>query len=321
MKIMVLTEGGEKTGFGHISRCSALVHAAMDIDGATDAEFIVNGDERARRFLDRQGITGGALLDWNRERRNVVNAAKQKDMVIIDSYIADEFLYGSISDVTHGRMLMIDDYNRIKYPEGLVINPSICGSGKEYIILRREFWAVPDKKIKDGITDVLITFGGKGRELFMEKTLDALAGKYPRYNYHVVSPDGGRGPGGGCGGKIMFYGDIPASGMLDLMLMCDICVSGGGQTLYELARCGVPSIGICFAENQMGNISSLKKAGFLEWAGSHEKKDVFTKMRGCIEKLGPADIRRERYLTGKSIVDGKGAKRVIESFMKSKAGS
>lgn len=321
MKIMVLTEGGEKTGFGHISRCAALVHAAMDIDGTTDAEFIVNGDERAKGFLDSQGITGGALLDWNRERKNIVSAAKQKDMVIIDSYLADESFYGCISDVTHGRMLMMDDYNRIKYPEGVVINPSICGSGREYIILRKEFWTVPDKKIKPVIKDVLITFGGKGRALFMEKTLDALVGKYPRYNYYVVSPDGGRGPGCECSGTIRFYGDIPASGMLDLMLRCDICVSGGGQTLYELARCGVPSIGVCFAENQMGNISSLKSAGFLEWAGNYEEKDVFTKIRGYIEKLAPADIRKEKCLAGKSIVDGKGAKRVIEFFMKSKTGS
>ena len=52
--------------------------------------------------------------------------------------------------------------------------------------------------------------------------------------------------------------------MLNLMLKSDICISGGGQTTYELARVGVPTIGICLAENQKNNLMGWKSLGFIE---------------------------------------------------------
>ena len=51
MKISVLTEGGEKIGFGHLTRCIALIQGFRGIRTRLEIKFIVNGDARARIFL------------------------------------------------------------------------------------------------------------------------------------------------------------------------------------------------------------------------------------------------------------------------------
>ncbi|MCS4480207.1 hypothetical protein JQ035_07730 [Clostridium botulinum] len=38
--------------------------------------------------------------------------------------------------------------------------------------------------------------------------------------------------------------------MIGIMNKCDIAISGCGSTLYELAVCGVPTLGLIIADNQ-----------------------------------------------------------------------
>ena len=47
----------------------------------------------------------------------------------------------------------------------------------------------------------------------------------------------------------------------------DLAVSAAGQTLYELAQMGVPTIAIQVADNQKDNIEGWLKAGFIHFAG------------------------------------------------------
>ncbi|MDQ7082427.1 MAG: glycosyltransferase [Aquificota bacterium] len=62
--------------------------------------------------------------------------------------------------------------------------------------------------------------------------------------------------------ELIFYPS--AEEMKNLMLDADIAISAGGQTLYELARVGVPTIAVAVAENQMWNVSEWQEAGFIE---------------------------------------------------------
>lgn len=50
--------------------------------------------------------------------------------------------------------------------------------------------------------------------------------------------------------------------MLSLMLKCDIAVTAAGQTTYELARIGLPTIAIGVVENQKFNIDGWLEIGF-----------------------------------------------------------
>jgi RimJ/RimL family protein N-acetyltransferase len=55
--------------------------------------------------------------------------------------------------------------------------------------------------------------------------------------------------------------------MAELMTASDIAVSAAGQTLFELARCGVPTIAVGVAENQRHNLEGFTDAGVCYNAG------------------------------------------------------
>ena len=104
---------------------------------------------------------------------------------------------------------------------------------------------------------------------------------------------------------------VDAAGMLELMLDADICISAGGQTTYELARVGVPTVCVCFADNQRFNIKGLSDGGFLEYAGNVDDVDMLAKIAGGVDALEDMETRKARSLTGRSLVPGDGAVNVF----------
>lgn len=304
MKLYILTEGGKDIGFGHITRCVSLSQAFEDKD--ITSEFIVNGDDS---ILDLLKGKNNQIFNWIKERNKLIEIVRNADVVIIDSYLAEKSLYAKISELTNGRAVMIDDYNRLEYPKGIVVNPSIYGDilnypqrdgtlyllGKDYIILRKEFWVIPEKKINRKIKNVLITFGGIKHSEVTHKIIDYLKDKFD-FNFYVVDPKKNR---------------LNAKEIVNLMLKVDICISGGGQTTYELARIGVPAIGICFAENQRLNLEGWQEKGFIEYIGWYNNPEVLDRLIKGIKKLLFLRERIRRSKIGRDFVDGQGAKRIV----------
>ncbi|NLI10318.1 MAG: GNAT family N-acetyltransferase [Elusimicrobia bacterium] len=278
MKILFLTEGGKNIGFGHITRCIALS------DGfrvkKINSYFLINGDKTVIELLKGKKYK---LFNWIKNTQKTFEILKNYDFVVIDSYLAPKKLYDKISEIKNGKLLMIDDYRRIIYPPGIVVNPSIYGDklkypktkgvkyllGPKYIILRKEFWNVPKKKINRKIKNILVTFGGASTEEFINKIGNFIRQNFKSVKIYVVNPNKKK---------------LTAKQMLKLMLKADLCISGGGQTLYELARVGVPTIGICFADNQLLNLKYFEKYGFLKFAGWYDEKDVLSKLLNKIRE-------------------------------------
>ena len=266
----------------------------------------MNGDDS---ILDLLKGKNNQIFNWIKERNKLIEIVRNADVVIIDSYLAEKSLYAKISELTDGRVVMIDDYNRLEYPKGIVVNPSIYGDilnypqrdgtlyllGKDYIILRKEFWVIPEKKINRKIKNVLITFGGIKHSEVTHKIIDYLKDKFD-FNFYVVDPKKNR---------------LNAKEIVNLMLKVDICISGGGQTTYELARIGVPAIGICFAENQRLNLEGWQEKGFIEYIGWYNNPEVLDRLIKGIKKLLFLRERIRRSKIGRDFVDGQGAKRIV----------
>ena len=100
-----------------------------------------------------------------------------------------------------------------------------------------------------------------------------------------------------------------------LIRACDIAVSGGGQTTYELAATGTPAVAIRVAQNQTLNLRGLSGARTLIWAGDAADKELGGKVvRSLSELANSSSLRNELGTNGRNLVDGRGAIRVAEKI-------
>lgn len=320
MKIFLITEGTVKTGFGHLCRCIALYQAFHE--KGYSPKFIVNGDASARELLQGYEVS---FLNWIEELDKLYNIITDSDVVIIDSYLAGIEIYEAISEIAK-KAVYIDDYIRLDYPKGIVINGTIYAEdllypkkehveyllGREYIILRKEFWTVPNKEIKQEISKVLITFGGSDIKNLTPKLLAIISRNYSSWEKHVVIGNAFNNleeVKKSADNRTFFHYAPNAEGMKDLMLDCDIAISAAGQTTNELARCGVPSIIIQTAENQKKNINGWQKAGFILDLLHYDSVNNISVGKSILDITDNYKIISRK---GQQNVDGSGSARIVE---------
>lgn len=333
-KILILTEGKKETGFGHVARCVSLGQALEAI--GIKSEIVINGDSNIRHLLEGRRYK---ILDWIESGKALYRIIRSSDIVIIDSYLAAKSIYEDIAGWVK-RAVYIDDNKRLDYPAGIVVNGSIYAGnlkykkrqdtiyllGAKYALLRKEFWPSSGKKVGKEVKSVLVTFGGNDKKNMTVKVLRFLISNYPAMVKRVVVGRGFKDIG-----AIMMAKDkkteiirYPRAGMIrNAMLKSDIAISAGGQTLYELARIGVPTIGICLAENQKRNLDGWRKAGFLRYAGWHEEKDLLNNVGGAINKFMSSKNRYDSSRAGKAHIDGLGSLRIadfLENFIRTEKG-
>ena len=327
MKVFIITEGSKNIGFGHITRCISLYQAFEE--RKIIPEFIINGDGSISELLKDINYQ---MFNWLEERGRLFEKVKDADIAVIDSYLADISFYNTLSDLVK-LAVYIDDNKRLDYPKGVVVNGNIYAEelnypkkegvkyllGTKYIPLRKEFWEVPEKKIKEKIESIMITFGGDDMRNMTPKVLKFLRENYPDLKKNVIVGKAFQNideikKNADKNTNLIYYPD--ANKIKKVMLESDITISAGGQTLYELARVGVPTIGICVAENQLGNVIGWEKTGFLEYVGWYNKNDILEKIKDAVECLKDVKVRKTIFKIAKRIVDGKGSLRIVDKVIK-----
>lgn len=324
MKISILTEGGWNVGFGHVTRCISIWQGFEE--AGIEAKLIVNGDNSVLELLKDKHCE---VFDWLRDLQRLFDILKNTDIVFIDSYLAPYELYEQVSKLTK-TSVYLDDTQRMEYPPGVILNSGVKAEeiyqprkkGIDYLLssrftpLRKAFWQVGPKIIKEQISDVLITFGGGGQLAFLENLVDRLAKRFDGFTYHIVLPSQvSEDHNFAAAGNVKIYSNLNDLDMCKLMLECDICISGGGQTTYELARVGLATIGICFAENQRANLEGWHTKGFVSYVGWYKDKSLFEKIAAALEELMPVQKRAECSQLGKGLVDGQGVKRIVDYIL------
>lgn len=336
-RAIIFSEGGARYGFGHLSRCSAMA-AALEVRGV-DVKMAVNADHKAVKTIMGYGVKA-VRLDWLRKKRAALKLAGAADAILVDSYFAPGSFYSSMRYIGNCSCLAaLDDYGRIGYDADIVINPSVqTGAylkkilyssesgylppkyllGRDYVILRGDFCGrVPGRK-NAGIKNILIIFGGGSEAAFTMNAARRLAAEFPHVSFHVMT--GGRTPAEfgrlqRAARNIKAYPALDAKEMRRLMLECDAAVTACGQTLYELAYCGVPSIGVMMADNQAFNVSGTGKAGFLKFAGRAADIDIFDRIIASVRSISDYSVRDKMSRAGRRLVDGLGAGRIADAVM------
>lgn len=300
MNILILTEGGKNIGWGHITRCLSLLQA-FDEKGVRP-RFLVNADDSVNSIIKS---FNGESMNWLKSKSVLSGLLENTDMAIVDSYLAKTQIYKMISRSVKVPVY-IDDFNRLAYPPGVIINGSVHSkdldyprkkyhkyiTGPRYQPLRREFWKVPPKKINKNVNKVLITFGGNNDSRLM-KNISLRLGE--KYEVNIIDTNKSK---------------MSGREMLGMIIKSDLCITAGGQTTYELARCGTPAIGVCFADNQVYNLDKWSSIGTLAYAGWFNEPDIIDKICLLAESL---DYKKRLKMSrqGRKYIDGQGARRIV----------
>ncbi|MGI6481852.1 MAG: UDP-2,4-diacetamido-2,4,6-trideoxy-beta-L-altropyranose hydrolase [Methanobacterium sp.] len=323
IRVSIITEGSGKIGFGHLTRCLSL-YQAFEEKGCS-VKFIVNGDLTIKSLLEQ---TEHEIFNWLTDHLKLFQSLQGTDIVIIDSYLATEELYLKISEFV-SLAVYIDDNQRINYPKGIVVNGSINAEklnypqkdeiehllGSQYIPLRSPFWEVGKKKINPTIKRVMVTFGGDDLRNLTPDTLKILTTHFPHLKKTVII-----GKGFGNISKIeqliddltelVYYPN--AEKMMEVMFESDFAISAAGQTLYELARVGLPTIAIGVAHNQTHNLENWGEAGFVEVAGFWDDENLNHNILEKIQLIENRKMRTEMCQNGRKSVNGAGANRIAK---------
>ncbi len=308
-RAVILTEGGSNIGFGHVTRSLSVGQAFKE--KGINTSLLINADKSVRSILKNAGIDY-ALFDWLKYRDRLYEYVYGADILLIDSYLAGSALYGKLSRLI-GTCAYIDDYKRINYPKGMIINGSLyaCSLGykkskdkmyllsTKYMPLRKEFWSECGRKVNKSVKNILVTFGGMNNGAqFANELVGYLKDKF---TFNFIS--------------LLNRNSVGAKAIRDLMLGADVCISAGGQTTYELARCGIPTIGVSLADNQLLNLKSWAKVGFLDFAGQYKDKNIFMKIENSLRQM-----RYQRRLAmsraGKCMVNGSGARNIVTEIIR-----
>ena len=327
MKVLILTEGGKNIGFGHLTRCLSVCQA-FEKRGILP-EFVVNGDKTVEEFLKNKKCKN---FNWLKEKDRLLASIEGVDTVIIDSYLASFEFYKKVSELVK-IPVYIDDNKRLDYPKGVVVNGAIYAEeinyhqkrdityllGPKYLPLRKEFWNVTEKEIRDEIESILITFGGNDAKNMTLKVIAMLIECFPKIVKNVVIGKGFKNvkeiekyKNGKT--NLIYYPN--AEEIKNVMFESDVAISSGGVTLYELARVGVPTISIAVADNQLNNVKRLAEKGFIEYAGWMEDKNLLDHLLEKLELLKNKDLRKEKAKIGKTMVDGSGAVKIASFCIK-----
>jgi len=325
MSIKIFTEGGSGIGLGHISRCSSLFEE-VEVRGL-EVEFFIYGNIENIDFLKGQLVKN---INWLTEDylNNYIN---KNDYCIVDSYLASKNFYTIISDKSN-KALFIDDNARIKYPKGIIVNPSLSIEGLNYplndeshyllgapyIILRTPFVNIDRDDANKDVKEVLITMGGSDLRDLTPKILNRICRKHPEIKFSVVIGNAFHNVDIIESIKlnnIELYYNIDADLMKSLMLRTDFAITAAGQTIYELLATRTPFIPIKIIANQVNNINGLKKINPEQIVIDYDDSLLMEKLEYEFILMLDLDKRTAFTLKYHKSVDGYGSKRIINKLL------
>lgn len=335
-------DGGKDIGTGHVMRCLSIADALRQMGEQT---CFLMADDSAVPLLERQGqeyrILDSSYLHPEEELEILLPLlAESPDSVFLaDSYYVTEAYLHRIR--VHMPVCYMDDRGISGLPVDLLINYNIfadislytCPAGEEtkyqleteyllgteYAPLRREFQQV-NYQVRDQVNRVLLTTGGSDKYNLAGKILEESLGKSDIGNleYWVISGSyneylpalleiGKKYP------RVHVFSNV--TNMSQLMRDCDIAVTAGGSTMYELSAVGVPIICFSFVDNQEKIVQGFRNRNIVCFGGDYLRqgermvRDVADHIGLLCEDTG---LRRSYSSRQKALVDGQGAMRIAQ---------
>lgn len=332
-------DGGREIGMGHIRRCLSVSAALQELGGQTC--FLV-ADDAAVSLLDAQGqdyrVLNSSWQNPEEELKTMLPMLREsgKGVFFADSYYVTAEYLRQIGELMP--VCCMDDMGISGLPVDLLINYNIfatsslytMGDGKtnyllgtKYAPLRREFQNAY-QPVREKAERVLITTGGSDRydltgqilrnALQKPETKDleycVVSGPYNEHLPQLLEMERKHG-------NVQIYSNVTQ--MSELMQSCDIAVTAGGSTMYELCAVGVPILCFSFVDNQEKIVEEFRKRRIVRFAGNYltQKEQMIPLLTEQIAALHDSvELRRSCSEKERELVDGQGAWRIAERLCK-----
>ena len=327
--IKVVTEGGKKFGFGHITRSLSIV-SAFEKYGFSNS-FIIDGDDSVKDMLKQ---TNYKIYDYKNQTNQLIKDISDADLVLIDAINISDGLIKQIEDSSLYTIFIDDEKRRNILDRGFVIDWTILCDKKEYFKpfkkdvtyilgtnytpLRREFYQAKPNSIRDDINSIMVSFGGSDVRGLTLKVLQSLKEHFPNTIKNIVV-------GGGYEKleKLKDYKDnftniffnVNATDMIKIMQNSDIAIASGGQTLYELAKIGTPTISILLVDNAIEDTKGWDIVGFAKNIGKWNDTHLLENMIKNIKNLKDKNIRIDMHKKGLKYMGGNGVDKLVKKIL------
>ena len=317
MKIIIRANGGTSIGMGHLMRCTVL---AQELSTFATVVFVCEDKEEFASGINFLISKNYQVCKLAPETFIQKLSAIKADALITDSYAVTEDYFDLLKDafpVTG----YIDDTNLLRFNVDFLLNQNIYADtleynvpanttkllGSDYLLLREEFHNLPAHDIAPEIKNVLITLGGADNNNLTSELIKEVTERYPKLIFHVVV-----GPSFIHADKldelasntVLLYSKPKMS---KLMQKVDLAISACGSTIYELASCGIPTIGIVVANNQRQIASKMHDLQLLKYANN--VKDI-----AAIIELYNYQVRYNMSLKAQRTFHSDGAKNAADKI-------
>ena len=330
--IAIRVDGNPQIATGHVMRCLAI---ANELKKSGQTPLFIVADDNSEHLLQLSGYPIVNLhTQWNNldsEISQITTVLRQHKItkIIVDTYFVTETYLSALEEICP--VIYIDDLNLFRYPVSVVVNYNIYAFdipyqeiyhgtktklllGPQYAPLLEEFQNI-EPCIRDAVRKILITVGGSDRyniagKILREITVDE---RFSGIEFHVVA--------GRLNPHIADLRELAevnplihihqnVTEMAKLMQSCDLAVTAGGSTMYELCACGVPSVCFSWADNQLMSVKVFSEKGLIPSAGDMREDEVkcIWRIVDCLNKyLQDSSLRRGKSSGMRSVTDGRGA--------------
>jgi pseudaminic acid biosynthesis-associated protein PseG len=338
----IRADANSQIATGHVMRCMSIAEA-LERRRNYRCIFIM-ADHEGEALLKGKYSVICLNSQWNRlddetEKMEALIRDRGIERLLIDSYFVTEDYLKRINSLT--KTFYIDDLDRFLYPVDTVINYSIYADsfdyekryrqagmntrfllGCEYAPLRSEFREV-SCLVREQVNNILITTGGTdhynvaGRlaekvmrsKEFKDITVHIVAGAYNKNKEQLKQL-------GSSFKRVELHENVTE--MAKLMAFCDIAITAGGTTTYELCACGIPSIAIALADNQLNNVKRFAEEGLLLYAGdiTRNKAAVLETVFIYLQRLIKSrELRQQFFLRMQSKEIKNGSEHIAEALL------
>jgi UDP-2,4-diacetamido-2,4,6-trideoxy-beta-L-altropyranose hydrolase len=328
-QLTIITEGGKNFGFGHITRCLSIEKIFKQYD--YKSFFIINGDKSISKILSTSSYI---LLNWIEKQKELLQQFSNSSLILIDSILISNQQILDIQKLNIPIIFIDDEKHRNILDSGFVIDWTVLSEqqnyfspkkknvsyllGSLYTPLREQFTSATLNNINESIDSIMLTFGGADVRNLTPTIIKALINHFPNIQKNIVI---------GAGftnideiekqidNNTHLIFNANSKTMIELMQKNDLAIACGGQTLYELARIGTPTIAILVVDNAKDDTLGWEKVGSVKYIGWWDNTNLIDNLITTIHNLQDKKIRQSMQNKAKQYISPNGAKILVKKII------